>query len=146
MKTVRDIMTSELVTLSKLATVAQARELMRQHHIRQIPITSEGGKLEGIVSQRDIHEVSLSRLTDDTDRRRELIEKNITLDEIMTREVETISPASLSSAAAAKLHELRVGALPVVDEGVLVGLISSSDFLSIASQLLSQLEEHQRSV
>jgi CBS domain-containing protein len=56
----------------------------------------------------------------------------------MTTQVETADPTDSLSSAAVRLQELRVGALPVLEDGKLVGIISSSDFLGIAVMLLDK--------
>jgi acetoin utilization protein AcuB len=131
-------MTCDVVTTSAEASLAETRALMKKHHIRQLPVINASGTLVGIVSQRDINDATLSKLSSDAERRRELIEKNIRVGDVMTTDVKAILADTPCSRAAAMLQELRVGALPVMNEGMLVGLISSSDFLGIVSQLLAE--------
>ncbi len=112
---------------------------METHRIRQLPVVGEEGRLAGIVSKRDVYAAALSSLTKDGDRKREFLEAMTAVREIMTTEVETARSDEDLAAVAARLQELRVGALPVVgDDRRLLGLISSSDFLGIVVQLLQR--------
>lgn len=135
---IKDVMTSDVATLNANATLAQARELMESKRIRQIPIVDNEGRVEGIISKRDIYAASVSNLSENYERSKNLLEGRLQISEIMTTDVETIEASESLSSAAVKLQELRVGALPVVENGKLVGVISSSDFLGIAVMLLEK--------
>jgi CBS domain-containing protein len=135
---IRDVMTTDVATLQPNATLAQARELMEAKRIRQIPVVDKEMKLLGIISKRDIYAASVSNLSENYERSRNLLEGRLQVSEIMTKDVETVTADETLAAAAIKLQEMRVGALPVIDGGKLVGIISSSDFLGIAVMLLEK--------
>lgn len=135
---IKDYMTSNLATLGLNSTLAQAREMMESKRIRQIPVVDGEGKLAGILSKRDLYAASMSNMTEDYERHKKVIESRMLVEETMTKDVSTIEASDSLTNAALKLQELRIGALPVVDSGKLVGIISSSDFLGIAVMLLEK--------
>jgi CBS domain-containing protein len=135
---IKDFMTKNVKTLSEKGTLAQAREMMTSQRIRQIPVVNDEVYLQGIISKRDIYAASVSNLTANHERSKSLIESRLMLTEVMTKDVQTAAPSDQLSSAALRLQELRVGALPIVEDGKLVGIISSSDFLGIAVMLLDK--------
>lgn len=135
---IKDYMTTSLVTLPVKATLAEARELMESKRIRQVPVVESDGKLAGIISKRDLFAASMSNMTEDYERHKKVIESRLSVADAMTTDVTTIDASDSLTNAALRLQELRVGALPVISDGKLVGIISSSDFLGIAVMLLEK--------
>lgn len=138
MLTVAEIMTREPYTLGPDDTLAAARQLLAEHHIRHIPIVSAEGTLIGVVSQRDVlaagdttvlpREASGSR------------ENYVALSTIMTTPVQTVDESASLRGTALHLQKHKVGCLPVLRKGKLVGIITDSDFVTIAINLMEQLE------
>ena len=113
-----DWMARELVTAGPLDSVGHARELLQQHRINQLPII-EDGKLIGIDTDRDL-------------RTKEYVpqsSRQIALEKVMTRDVITLEPASTLVEAATVLRHKRIGSVPIVDGGRLVGIVTRSDIL-----------------
>jgi acetoin utilization protein AcuB len=133
---VQDWMTRNLVTLSSAASVAEALILCRERRIRHIPILDEG-RLVGIVSDRDLRDASPA--LGDPERARTL--REIRVGDVMTREVVTVDPQDSIENAAQQMYELKIESLPVVvegpladeesavDEGELLGIVTSSDVM-----------------
>jgi acetoin utilization protein AcuB len=129
-------MTRNLVTLSSEASVAEALILCRERRIRHIPILDEG-RLVGIVSDRDLRDASPA--LGDPQRARTL--REIRVGDVMTREVVTVDPQDSIENAAQQMYELKIESLPVVvegpladegsavDEGELLGIVTSSDVM-----------------
>ncbi len=136
MKLVKDFMTTEVASLPVTANLSQARELMESKRIRQVPIVDKENTLMGILSKRDLFAASMSNRTENYEKHRKAVESRLFVQDVMTTPVETIAASDSLIDAALRLQELRIGALPVVDNGKLVGIISSSDFLGIAVMLL----------
>jgi len=136
MKLVKDFMTTEVASLPETANLSQARELMETKRIRQIPIVDGDGVLKGILSKRDLFAASMSNRTENYERHQKAIESRMYVQDVMTSTVQSIEATDSLINAALRLQELRIGALPVVNDGKLVGIISSSDFLGIAVMLL----------
>ncbi|BFM18186.1 CBS domain-containing protein [Maricurvus nonylphenolicus] len=135
---VKDLMTKDIHALKANASLGQARQLMEQHRIRQIPVIDGDNAVVGIVTKKDVYAASISSLTQNIGKRQEILEQGVTVAEIMTADPVTIGSEERVSAAASQLLELRVGALPVTEGNKLVGLISGTDVLAVAVQLLEE--------
>jgi CBS domain-containing membrane protein len=140
MITVADVMTTEPYTLKGTDVIDTARRLMTEKNIRHIPIVSDDGVLRGLVTHRDLLSVSISNLVDmeETDRRR--IEASTPLEQIMTTKLSVVSEKMNLREAALRLQSHKYGCLPVVSKGILKGIITDSDFVAVAINLLEQLE------
>jgi acetoin utilization protein AcuB len=124
-------MTREVVTLDPEASAARALAACREHGIRHLPVV-EGGRLVGLVSDRDLRDVSPSRNTPDQENTLGWVR----LKEMMTREPVTIHPLEAIEHAARELYDRRIGCLPVVADGELVGIITSSDMMRSLTELV----------
>ena len=139
MLSVSEIMTAEPYTLGPDDSLAQARELMSQHHIRHIPIVTGDHCLVGVVSQRDVLAAADSSVLPDQ-QAHQAQEKNVALSSIMTSPVQTVDEHASLRGTALHLKKNRLGCLPVTRDGKLVGIITDSDFVTIAIHLMDQLE------
>ena len=139
MLSVEDIMTREPYTLGPDNSLQDAAELMREHHVRHIPIIAADASVIGIVSHRDVLAASDSRLLhgDADDNAKEAY---VALSAVMTSPVQTINEGADLRGVAIHLHKQRMGCLPVVRDGALIGIISDSDFVEVAIALMEQLE------
>ncbi len=125
--TVDDVMTTALITASPRETVDQADFDMRLARIRHIPVVDDRNRLVGIISNRD-----LLRAFD------KLGKDSVAIESVMTTEVRTISGDAPARDAVSDLIEYKIGCLPVTGaEGQLIGLVTETDFLRIAHELLS---------
>ena len=139
MLTVAEIMTREPYTLGPDDTLASARKLMAEHHIRHIPVLSAEGTLIGVVTQRDILAAGDSRVVN---RKGEAGEKKyVALSAIMTTPVQTVDENASLRGTAMHLQKNKLGCLPVLRKGKLVGIITDSDFIAIAINLMEQIEQ-----
>ena len=139
MLSVAEIMTREPYTLGPDDTLADARKLMAEHHIRHIPIVSGDGTLVGLVSQRDVlaaEDSSVLHQAGDP----ESSEAYVALSSVMTSPVQTVDEHAGLRGTAMHLQKNKMGCLPVLNEGRLVGIITDSDFVAIAINLMEQLE------
>jgi len=134
---ISDLMTTALITASPGDLVNASLYDMKLAQIRHLPVIDERGHLVGIVSDRDVL-LSLGSTED----------KNIYMRDIMSQQVETICEDASVEEGLAILLEKRIGSLPVVgQEGQLVGVVTETDFLRLAQDLLaggSQLSEQWR--
>ena len=121
---VRDSMTREVVTVGPETTAAEALALCREKGIRHLPVL-EGGWLVGMISDRDLR--SATPALGDPDRA-EALERIRVADE-MAKEVATVRPEDPIEEAAIEMYERKIGCLPVVDDGDLVGIVTSSDVM-----------------
>jgi acetoin utilization protein AcuB len=121
---VRDSMTREVVTLGPEASAAEAWGLCQELGVRHLPVV-EGGRLVGLVSDRDLRDVSPPR---GSGGERDTLAW-VHLRDIMSTGVVTIGPLDTIEHAAREIYDRKIGCLPVVAEGELVGIITSSDMM-----------------
>jgi acetoin utilization protein AcuB len=128
---VRDSMTREVVTLGPEASAAEAWGVCQELGIRHLPIVEEG-RLIGLVSDRDLRDVSPPR---GSGGERDTLAW-VRLRDIMSTDLATIAPLDTIEHAAREIYERRIGCLPVVAEGELVGIITSSDMMRTLIELV----------
>ncbi len=132
---VKNRMTTEVITLSPDQTLLKAMNIIQQKRIRHLPVV-QGGKVVGIVTELDVRRAGASDSTSLS-----IFELNYLLDQIkvssfMTKKVITVSPDEPIETAAKIIYDHKIGALPVVDQNQLVGLITSSDILETFIEVL----------
>ncbi|HBH01950.1 MAG: hypothetical protein A2W08_05990 [Candidatus Rokubacteria bacterium RBG_16_73_20] len=127
---VEDVMHRDVVSVSPKTTLPEALGLMQQRGIRHLPVV-EGGELVGIVSDRDLKRVMASPAT--TLERHELayLLSKLALADFMTRSVTTVGPRHPVEEAARIMMKERISALPVIEEGRLVGIVTETDVLGL---------------
>ena len=140
MLTVAEIMTREPYTLGPDDSLATARNLMTDHHIRHIPVVSVDNDLIGLVSHRDILSAADSSVLNDASSG-DTRDQYVAISSIMSYPVQTAEEHTGLRAAAMRLLQHKLGCLPVLDKSKLVGIITDADFVSIAINLMEQLEE-----
>lgn len=132
---VSEVMTKDVVSVSEDQTLADLLTSMRGMRFRHTPVTDDG-RLVGLLSERDLLRMSSSSLLPHRDGD-EILHRRFHVRDVMTKDVATVSPSTILRHAGALMLEKRIGCLPVVDEkNVLVGIITTSDFLKMAISLL----------
>ena len=121
---VRDCMTATVETVRPDDVVETVREILRKRRIRQLPVVA-AGRVIGIVTDRDVRAVA---------------DAATTVDSIMTPTPATVGPDTPVEVAATTLRQRKIGALPVVDDHALVGIVSESDLLGALVDLCARLE------
>ena len=132
------VMSTGLVTLTPEATLADARSLMHEHRIHHLPVVDANNKLRGLLTLSDLLRASDSSLRDADER---IHARDIRVGDVMVTEVATVSAAASLRQAALFLEKHRIGCLPVMDGETIVGIITDSDFVAVAINLLEQLED-----
>lgn len=131
-------MTARVVTITGDESIFTAKDLMAKHRIRHLPVVTEGDKLVGIVTDRDIRSAlpyDLLKGVDNKEDRKKAAALKI--EDIMTREPKTISPLDTIQDALLLIQKERVGAFPVVnDAGKLKGVLSTRDLLRAFTNVL----------
>lgn len=131
---VRDVMSSEVQTLGRNDQLSIADDLMRQTRIRHLPVLDEEGDLAGIVSQRDLFRGAVVKALGYGSGQQTKMLEMLLVKEVMTNEVVTTTPdAELREAANVMLQE-KIGCLPVLEGGKLVGILTESDFVRLVSE------------
>jgi acetoin utilization protein AcuB len=124
---VREIMTPAPVTIAPEAPLAAALAVMRQHEIRHLPVVDLDGRFVGIVTDRDLRQVIFDP---DIHAQLEAMPKALNIlavREVMTWGVISLRPDSDLREAARVMHTHKIGALPVVNHGRVVGILTESD-------------------
>ncbi len=119
-------MKSNPITVSADTLVIDAKKLMRNHKIRRLPVM-KGDQLVGIVTLSGLREAQPSKATSLSIHELNYLLAKMTVGEIMTREVITCPPDMTMEKAALQGTRHRVGAMPVVEAGKLIGIITESD-------------------
>lgn len=133
-KPVADIMTRHLITVKAETPISKVHDLFEQHSFHHIPVV-ENGKLVGIISKTDYLKIrhmiatTWEGITICQD-----LYKDMCAGDIMTHEPLKIESDDTIGLAADIFKANALHALPVVDEGELVGIITSHDLLSYAYQ------------
>ena len=126
---VGDLMTPRPTTVPPDTPVSEAWRTMTERRFRHMPVVEDGGRLVGIVTQRDLlvaARVSGQRIDPDDDR---------PVSELMKREVDTVRPECCAAEAARHMLRTKRSCLPVVDEtGTLVGILTEADYLRLAAR------------
>jgi len=125
---VRDLMTATPITTGPDTPVLEARQLMLGKRIRHLLIT-DGPKLVGIVTDRDIRLNLPSPATSLSVWEVNYLLARLTVASVMTKALVTVSPDRDSRDVAVLMLDHKIGALPVVDGGRLVGIITETDLL-----------------
>jgi CBS domain-containing protein len=126
--TVRDLMAQDPATLGRNETLDLAESIMNLGRIRHMPVLDDG-KIVGILSQRDLFRSALITALGFGRKTTSALIKTITIKEIMTEHVITISPEATIKDAARLMIDKKIGCLPVVEDQKLIGLLTETDIL-----------------
>lgn len=125
---VKDLMVKEVATLDVEDELSLANDIMRLGRIRHLPVVS-GDKVVGIISERDLFRSSLAQALGYGDKGSREVMKTLRIKDVMVKKVITVPPDMELKDAVALMVERKIGCLPVVEEGRLVGLITETDIL-----------------
>jgi acetoin utilization protein AcuB len=124
---IRDVMTTNVVTIPSNTSISDAKRIMEAHRIQRLPVVDKG-KLVGIVTARRLESVSPSKATSLTVWEMTYLLNTTPVKEIMEKKVVTVSPDTTSEEAVAIAQSNKVGCLVVVDDGQVVGITTTNDF------------------
>lgn len=133
---VRDFMTRDPVTLQDDDLLRQAVDIVIVRRIRHIPVLDRGGRLVGIVTDRDVQGTLPSPLSAAAPEEYEALLETTAIARIMTKDVITVGPDDLAAEAVETLLASRIDGLPVLESGRLVGIFTVRDALRAYLDLL----------
>ncbi len=135
---VADIMTRRLITVSEEDTLEHITAGMEKYRFRHLPVV-RGNRLVGLVTHRDMLQLSASSLSSQREIRDRLIHQ-VPVGRIMRTEVATVSPGDSLLAAGKLMWEMKVGCLCVTnDDDVLLGIVTEADFVRLALTLIRHI-------
>ncbi len=132
---VKDWMSSPAITIASKGSLAAAHKLMTEKGIRRLPVV-EAGKLVGIVTLTDVLEAEPSDATSLNIFELNYLLDTLTVDKIMTREVISAAPNEALQSVAQEMLMHKIGGLPVMEDGELVGVITESDIFRAFVELI----------
>ncbi len=131
---ISEIMTRYVITVNPNTTVDKVLEMFGNEQIHHLPVTTNG-QLAGIISKIDVyritHCIDLFRSKSNEEYNHKLL-KSLLAEEIMTKDVVTLSPNDTVMKAAALFSQNRYHAIPIVQDGKLVGILSTFDLVEFA--------------
>ena len=130
-RTVGQFMSTDLFTVQPDDLIDLAASVMDWRHIRHVPVENQQGRLVGLVTHRN-----LLRLVSQGVREKDI--NVITVEEIMVANPVTVMPSTPTLEAIEIMREQRIGCLPVVEDGQLVGIVTSYDFLDATALLFQE--------
>ena len=123
---VQDVMTRNVVTVSKGTSIGEAQRIMKEHNFRRLPVVYRG-KLVGLVAEPRLERVKpkttaplLWQIT--------YLLSHTTVGDVMRKKVVTVKPTDTVEQAVAKAQTAKVGVLVVISEGKIVGICTTNDF------------------
>ena len=137
---VENYMTKDVITLKPGDTLQNAKKTMKNRHIRHIPVISDDEKLVGIISDRDIRKYTptpVAARKEDCDE--EFMQTKV-VEEAMTTHPVSTTPGTPIEEAVTLMRDEKIGALPVVSDGRLVGIITEADIFNAFTDLLRILK------
>lgn len=132
--TVRDAMTSSVVTVKPENSVADAAFIMSENEVGCL-IVKSNGEPEGIITESDIINKVVSK---------DIKASEITVDEVMTKNLIKIDPGRELNEAARFMSKMNIRRLAVVKEGSLTGILTAKDIMAVSPELTEILVENAR--
>lgn len=124
---IKDVMTMNVVSIPSNTTIADTKRIMEAHKIRRLPVVDRG-KLVGMVTEQKLDAYTPSKATSLSVWEISYLLGNTTVKDIMEKNVVTVDPGMTVEEALALAQEKKVGALPVLEDGRLVGIVTTNDF------------------
>jgi CBS domain-containing membrane protein len=125
---VREIMMGSPVTLKPDDTLDLANDVIALGRIRHIPVI-EDGRLVGLLSERDLIGAAASQIFGLKQKSKSALLKSVLIKDVMKKRVITVKPETPIKEAAHLLAEKKIGCVPVLSDGSLVGLVTTTDIL-----------------
>jgi len=138
---VHERMTRHPITVKPDMPINDALKLMRDEKIRRLPVVDRHGKLVGIVTQTDLLYASPSPATSLSIYEVHYLVSKIQVKDVMTKDVITVSEYTPIEEAARIMADNKIGGLPVMRNGRLVGIITETDLFKIFLELMGAREK-----
>lgn len=126
---VKDFMQKDVIVVSSHDSIYDALKIFKDKNIRRMPVI-DNGSLVGIVTRKALREASPSKATTLSVHELNYLLSKMTIADVMKKNLITISPETPIEEAGLRMHKNQIGGLPVVENGKMVGFISSNDMFS----------------
>ncbi len=138
---VRERMSTKPVTISADVSITEALRVMRRNQVRRLPVLDREGKMVGIVSEKDLLYASPSPATSLSIYEMHDLLSRLRVSELMTTDLITVTPDIPLEEAARIMADNKIGGLPVMENGDLVGIITETDVFKVFLELLGAREK-----
>ena len=128
---VRNLMASDPRTLDMNEALSLADQVMTMERIRHLPVIDDEGVLVGVVTQRDLFRGALARAIGYGEHAQKKLLDTLRVKDVMHTDPVTTGPDDHVRVAAKLMLDNKVGCLPVLDDGKLVGIVTESDFVGL---------------
>ena len=142
---VKDRMSVDVLTVNLETYVSEASELMKENKVRRVPVMDEE-KLVGIVTENDLYRVSPSTATTLSKNELNYLLAKLKIRDILPKnqQVVTVHAEDFIEVAARLMREHTISGLPVMEDGLLVGIITESDIFNALIDILGVKKKHTR--
>ncbi len=124
------IMTQNVITLNNTDDLLTAEKLFKKHHIRHIPVI-KGSTAIGMLSYTDLLRISFADAIEDEDTNVDTIVYNMfTIEQVMAKNLVTVTSTATIKEVAEILSKNEFHALPVVNDGKLIGIVTTTDLIN----------------
>jgi acetoin utilization protein AcuB len=134
-------MTKNPITITPAASISEALDLMLRNKVHRFPVLDKKGKLVGIVTHKDLLHASPSSVTSLSVWEMTYLLSQVTVKEAMTKEVITVCEDCPIEEAASLMADNNIGALPVMRDDRVVGIITESDLFKVFLELFGTREK-----
>lgn len=136
MRTVADLMITDLITLKESDSLAKAKALMAEKNIRNLPVVDDEGHCLGMLTQREYLKHAFYLVSQFGTHQLQKKEEQTPVRNAMNKDILTVT-SNLSLRTAAEFFiENKYGSLPVVEDDKIVGILSPVDFVKLAQESL----------
>ncbi len=127
---IKEVMIKDVKTIRPSSTVKEAAVMMNENRFGSLMVVSGTGKIEGIVTERDILMDVVAEGKDSA---------TVKVKDIMTKDLVIISPEKTLEEAADVMTEKKIKKLPVVENGKLIGIVTATDLISYEKDLIEKI-------
>lgn len=125
---VSEIMTQNIIALDRSDDLIRAEQLFKRYKIRHLPVVREE-QIIGMLSYTDLLKISFADATDDDLDIESVVYNMYSIEQVMTKDLVSVTSKTAISEVAEILAEKEFHALPVVDDSILVGIVTTTDLI-----------------
>lgn len=142
---IKDVMRTSVITVTPETTVTEAKELMTKNNISKLPVLDHD-KLVGIITKNDLLKAGPSQATTLDMYEISYLLSKLTVKKAMCAKVISVSPSEVVEEAARIMVDNQIGCLPVVKDGVLVGIVTENDLFHLFTEMFGARSKGVRAV